>query len=51
VNVNDGVTVVGFITAVPTNIGPTTPITIQLAGSGLSVVVQAQDIGASTQTL
>ena len=50
-NVNDQVTVVGFITAVAPNIGPTTSITVQLAGSGVAVVVQAQDCGASTQTL
>jgi hypothetical protein len=36
---------------VPANVGPTTLITVQLQGSGLTVQVQAQDISATTQTL
>ena len=51
INVADQATIAGFVTAVPTNVGVTTPITIQLQGSGLTVVVQAQDISATTQTL
>jgi hypothetical protein len=51
INVADQATIVGFVTVVPTNIGVTTPITIQLQGSGLIVTVQAQDIAATTQTL
>ena len=50
-NVNDQVTVVGFITAIAAGTSNTTNITVQLAGSGNSVTVQAQDCGASTQTL
>jgi hypothetical protein len=50
-NVNDQVTVVGFITAIAAGTSPSTNITVQLAGSGGSVTVQAQDCGASTQTL
>lgn len=49
-NVADGVTVVGFITAI-TGSGPTATVTLTLAGSGVSVNVQAQDCAASTQTL
>jgi len=50
-NVNDQVTVVGFITAIAAGTAVTTNITVQLAGSGNSVTVQAQDCGASSQTL
>lgn len=50
-NVNDQVTVVGFITAIAAGTSNTTVITVQLAGSGNSVSVQAQDCAASTQTL
>jgi hypothetical protein len=49
-NVADGVTVVGFITAISGS-GPTATVTLSLAGSGISVAVQAQDCAASTQTL
>ena len=50
-NVGDQVTLVGTITAVATNVGPTTVITVTLAGSGNSISPQAQDCAASTQTL
>jgi hypothetical protein len=50
-NVNDQVTVVGFITAIAAGTSNQTVITVQLAGSGNSVSVQAQDCAASTQTL
>jgi hypothetical protein len=51
-NVNDQVTVIGFITAITNpNNGPTATITVQLAGSLVSVNVQAQDVAASAQTL
>jgi hypothetical protein len=50
VNVGDGATIVGSVTAI-TGSGPTATIAITLAGSGVSVNVQAQDIGATTQTL
>ena len=50
-NVGDSVTVIGTITAVASNVGPTTVITVQLAGSGNSISPQAQDCSASTQTL
>jgi hypothetical protein len=49
-NVNDAVTVIGFITAI-TGTGNTATITVQLAGSGNSISAQAQDCSASTQTL
>jgi hypothetical protein len=49
-NVNDQVTVIGFITAISGS-GPTATITVSLAGSGTSVSVQAQDCAASSQTL
>jgi hypothetical protein len=51
INVNDQATLAAFVTVVPTNVGPTTLITVQLQGSGLTVQVQAQDISATTQTL
>ena len=50
-NVNDAVTVIGFVTAVAANVGPATVITVTLAGSGNSISPQAQDCSASTQTL
>lgn len=50
-NVGDAVTVIGTITAVAANVGPTTVITVQLSGSGNSISPQAQDCSASTQTL
>lgn len=51
-NVGDQCTVLGQILTV----AATTPtknavVTVQLSGSGNTVSVQAQDIGASTQTL
>ena len=51
INVNDQATIAAFVTLVPANVGPTTLITVQLQGSGLTVQVQAQDISATTQTL
>jgi hypothetical protein len=50
INLQDQATVQGFVTAV-SGTGPAATVTIQLAGSGLSVNVQAQDVGATTQTL
>lgn len=50
INVADGVTVIGFVTAI-TGSGPTATVSVTLAGSGVSVNVQAQDCAASTQTL
>lgn len=50
INLNDGITVVGFVTAV-SGTGPSATVTLTLAGSGASVTVQAQDCAASTQTL
>ena len=50
ININDQVTVIGFVTAV-SGTGPTATLTVQLQGSGNSVSVQAQDAAASTQTL
>ena len=50
INISDGVTIEGFVTAV-SGTGPSATLTITLAGSGNSVSVQAQDVGASTQTL
>ena len=47
----DAATLVGTVGVVPANSGPTTVIPITLAGSGLVVNVQAQDIAATTQTL
>ena len=51
INTGDQATIAAFVTVVPTNVGPTTLITVQLQGSGLTVQVQAQDISATTQTL
>ena len=51
INTNDQATIAAFVTAVAPNTGPTTLITLQLQGSGLTVTVQAQDISATTQTL
>jgi hypothetical protein len=51
INVNDQATLAAFVTVVPTNVGPTTLITVQMQGSGLILQVQAQDISATTQTL
>jgi hypothetical protein len=51
VNTGDAATIVGTLGTVPANVGPTTVIPVTLAGSGLVVNVQAQDIAASTQTL
>lgn len=51
INQNDAATLVGTVGVVPANSGPTTVIPITLAGSGLVVNVQAQDIAATTQTL
>jgi hypothetical protein len=51
INVNDQITVVGFVTNVGAQAGVNSLITIQLAGSGLSIVAQAQDCAASAQTL
>jgi hypothetical protein len=51
-NVGDQVTVVGFITAIAAGTSPSTAVTVQWAGSGnISTGVQAQDCGASSQTL
>jgi predicted RND superfamily exporter protein len=50
INVADGATVVGFVATISGS-GPTATIGITLAGSGVTVNVQAQDIGATTQTL
>ena len=50
ININDQVTVIGFVTAV-SGTGPSATLTVQLQGSGNSVSVQAQDAAASTQTL
>jgi hypothetical protein len=51
INVGDGATVVGVVTAI-SGTGPTASVTVQWAGSGNSSAnVQAQDIGATTQTL
>lgn len=49
-NIGDQATIVGFITAV-SGTGPSATVTISLAGSGLSVNIQAQDLAATTQTL
>jgi len=51
INVNDQATLAAFVTVVPANVGPTTLITLQMQGSGLTIQVQAQDIAATTQTL
>lgn len=50
INLQDAVTVIGTVTAV-SGVGPSAVLTVQLAGSGASVNVQAQDCSASTQTL
>ena len=50
-NVGDQVTIIGLITAVAANVGPTTVITVTLAGSGNTISPQAQDCAASSQTL
>jgi hypothetical protein len=50
ININDQITVVGFVTSVA-GTGPSATVTVQLAGSGNSVNVQAQDVAATTQTL
>lgn len=57
-NIGDAVTVVGTISSATSNTngvinnsGPTTTIVVTLLGSGSAVSVQAQDIGASAQTL
>ena len=51
INLADQATIAAFVTLVPANVEPTTLITVQLQGSGLTVQVQAQDISATTQTL
>ena len=51
INVADQATIAAFVLNVPANVGPATPIIVQLQGSGLIVSVQAQDISATTQTL
>lgn len=51
INVGDQITVIGTVTAVASNVGPTTVITVSLASSGISISPQAQDCAASTQTL
>lgn len=51
INVGDAITVIGTVTAVAANVGNTTVITVQLAGSGNTISPQAQDCAASTQTL
>ena len=51
INVGDQITIIGFVTAVAANVGPTTVITVTLAGSGNIISPQAQDCSASTQTL
>ena len=50
INIGDALTVEGTVTAV-SGTGPSATVTITLAGSGNSVNVQAQDVGASTQKL
>lgn len=50
ININDQATIVAFVTAV-SGTGPSATVTLQLAGSGLSVNAQAQDIAATAQTL
>ena len=40
INVGDQITVIGFVTAVAANVGPTTVITVTLAGSGNSISPQ-----------
>ncbi len=51
INIGDGVTILGTVTAV-SGTGSSATLTVTLAGSGVSVsTVQAQDVGASTQTL
>ena len=50
INIGDQATVVGFVSSV-SGTGPTATVTLQLAGSGLSVNVQAQDVAATAQTL
>ena len=51
INQFDACTIVASVNSVPANSGPTTVIPVTLAGSGLVVNVQAQDIAATTQTL
>lgn len=51
INVNDQITIVGFVTAVGVQAGVNSLITVQLAGSQGIVTVQAQDCAASAQTL
>ena len=51
INVNDQCTIVGFVTAVGPQAGVNSLITVQLAGSQGIVVVQSQDVAATTQTL
>jgi hypothetical protein len=51
VNTGDSATIVGTLGTVPANVGPTTVIPVTLAGSGLVVNVQAQDIAATAETL
>ena len=51
INIGDAVTILGTVTAV-SGTGSAATLTVTLAGSGVSVAtVQAQDVGASTQTL
>ena len=50
INVGDSVSIQGTVTAV-TNAGPTATIAVTLARSLASINVQANDCGASTQTL
>lgn len=47
--ITEAATIQGFITAI-SGTGQSAVVTIQLAGSGASVNVQGQDIGATTQT-
>jgi hypothetical protein len=51
INIGDTATILGTVTAV-NGTGSTAVLTVTLLGSGVIVsTVQAQDVGASTQTL
>jgi len=51
INIGDTVTILATVTAV-NGVGSAATLTVSLLGSGVSVAtVQAQDVGASTQTL
>jgi hypothetical protein len=49
-NVGDQVTVLGTIASI-TGYGPTATLVVTLAGSGATAAVEAQDCGASSETL